>query len=81
MHIFPNTDTRIIDFDGVIIIVIGLKTDPKLYRVLIDGVFSGYLENTDEMLIPTKGSNIRQIYIDQIAKLRNTEYRRLKSVG
>ncbi|GGI28191.1 hypothetical protein [Pedobacter mendelii] len=72
MHIFAHTDTRIIDLEGTIIIFIGvIKSSPTRYRVMIDGVDVGFLEDIDDVLTPTTGSNIRQAYIDKIAALRN----------
>ena len=72
MHVFTGTDTRIIDMDGTIIIVQGVKSKPDVYRVMIDGIFCGFLESVHDVLIPTPGSKIKSIYIDRISRLKNT---------
>ncbi|MDN3588834.1 hypothetical protein QWY86_19285 [Pedobacter aquatilis] len=71
MKDITKTETRIINFDGTIIILTGEKSNEKLYRVRIDGVFSGHIEKKEREFVPTSGSNIKAVFVEKICELIN----------
>lgn len=82
MHIFANTDTRIINYQGTIIIISSFNPDFNHYRVFIDGVASGFLNEVDGKLYPTAGTNIKPIFLDQIQKLIGNQAKKvIKKTG
>jgi len=66
MKDITKTETRIINYDGTIIVLTGEKSNSKRYSVRIDGVYSGQLEKQENNLIPTLGSNIKLSFIEKI---------------
>jgi len=72
MKDLTKTETRIINFDGTIIVLTGEKSNSKRYTVRIDGVFSGHLEKQESALVPTLGSNIKAIFIEKICEVIKT---------
>lgn len=69
MHIMPGTDTRIINLEGTIIIITAVKDDVSLYRVMIDGIFYGYLRRIDGILHQVEGSNISNYFFNEICRV------------
>lgn len=72
MHIFANTDTRIINYQGTIIIIWSLNPAFNQYRVFIDGVACGFLYELDGKLYPSSGTIIKPVFLEQIYKLVGT---------
>lgn len=72
MKDLTKTETRIINFDGTIIVLTGEKSNSKRYTVRIDGVFSGHLEKRESAIVPTVGSNIKSIFIEKICEVFKT---------
>jgi len=81
MHVSTGTDVRIIDMEGTIIIVEAVNTTSNLYRVLVDGIFCGFVEHLNEVLIPTPGSNIKSVYLDKIVALRSGDSTKMKAIA
>lgn len=72
MKDLTKTETRIINFDGTIIVLTGEKANSKRYAVRIDGVFSGHLEKHENTIIPILGSNIKEVFIEKIYEIFKT---------
>ncbi|WP_316738791.1 hypothetical protein [Pedobacter aquatilis] len=64
-----RTETRIINFNGTIIVLTGEKLNSKRYAVRIDGVFSGHLEQKEDAFIPSLGSQIKPVLIKKICEV------------
>ncbi|MFC3563200.1 hypothetical protein [Pedobacter jamesrossensis] len=69
MHILPGTDTRIINLEGTIIIITAVKDDVSLYRVMIDGLFYGYVQRIDGVLHRLDGSKISNEFFSEICRV------------
>ena len=69
MHVFANTDTRIINYQGTIIIISSFNPGFAQYRVFIDGVASGFLQEMEGILHPAPGTEIKPVFLQQINKL------------
>ncbi|WP_421943203.1 hypothetical protein [Pedobacter sp.] len=72
MKDLTKTETRIINFDGTIIVLTGEKANSKRYAVRIDGVFSGHLEKQENEIVPILGSNIKAVFIEKIYEVFKT---------
>ncbi|WP_316831693.1 hypothetical protein [Pedobacter aquatilis] len=75
MHVFANTDTRILDVDGTIIIITLFKAETCRYRILIDGIMKGFLIENGEDFRPEKGTDIPAYYLTKINELARRHHR------
>lgn len=76
MHIFANTNTRILNVEGTIIIVSALQLYASEYRVMIDGIVAGYLVESRGEFKQKEGDTIDARYLGKI-----NEFARQQSIS
>ncbi|WP_231460247.1 MULTISPECIES: hypothetical protein [unclassified Pedobacter] len=73
MYNSAKTETRIINFDGTIIVLNAEKFNAKRYAVRIDGIFSGHLERKNNALILSMGTEIKEPFLQKISEIFNVD--------
>lgn len=81
MHIFANTDTRIINLDGTIIIITLFKSIRNKYRIMIDGMEVGYLEEINGVLQQSQGIQIQPTILEKINDFATRNKLKLRDAG